>query len=239
MAYSLRIVGALAITAFLAPIAATAQQPVSTDPISNPSQHLADAGKQLDSIPNKVASDAKEPLGDLRKHFAELDKAYRAQGNGIGQPILAESAATPAAQADQAKQEAPLVWQDIFSVVERDLALLIGGGAITEATPSTPPSTAPAAPPKPAADTPDPTTAAPETPVASATPAGTPHGVAPGVAEDVTTLTDVEGSGKVNENGLEGSGPCDPRSARPIPGAVGAVLRVDDGRLACGPHATK
>jgi hypothetical protein len=197
MAYSLRIVRALAIAAFLAPIAATAQQPVSTDPISNPSQHLADAGKQLDSIPNKVAGDAKEPLADLRKHFAELDKAYRAQGNGIGQPILAEGAATPVSQADLAKQEAPLVWQDVFSVVERDLALLIGGGAITEATPSIPP-TAPAAPARPAAGTPDPTTAPP----------ATPPQVAPGLAENPTPLADMVISNKVNERGLKDLDPA-------------------------------
>jgi hypothetical protein len=203
MAYSLRIFRAVAVAAFLAPIAVAAQQPVSTDPLTNPTQHLADAGQRLDSIPKNVPADAQQPLADLRKHFAELDKAYRSHAIEIGQPILADDIAAPAAQADPAKQATPVAWQEVFSVVERDLALLIGGGASAVAISPVPPSAAPAAPPKPAANTLDPTAAPPETPEATATPSGTPPGVAPGVAEDVTALTDVVGSEKVNELGLK------------------------------------
>ena len=203
MSHSLRIVRALAIAAFLTPIAVTAQEPVSSDPLTNPSQHLADAARRLDSLPKKVAGDAQQPLADLRKHFAELDKAYRAQGDQVAQPILAGDVAAPDAQADPARQATAVAWQDVFSVVERDLALLIGGGATSAAASPARPATAPPAPSKPVANTPDPTAAAPEIPSASATPSGTPSGVAPGVAEDVTTLTDVVGSTKVNELGLK------------------------------------
>src|SRR5579862_7410874 len=86
MAYSLRIVRALAIAAVLSPIAVAAQQPVSSDPLTNPTQHLADAGRRLDSVPKKVPGDAQQPLADLRKHFAELDKAYRSHGDQVAPP---------------------------------------------------------------------------------------------------------------------------------------------------------
>jgi hypothetical protein len=125
MAYSLRMTYVLVAAAcVLAPMAAAAQQLAPrSDAMANPSQHLADGTRTLDSIPNSVQADAAKPLAELRRHFAELASTYRAHSDQIGPAIMRQ---------DPAANEPPN-WRDSFSAAERDLTRLIGGGPSLEA----------------------------------------------------------------------------------------------------------
>ena len=99
--------------------AAQASQP------KQPAVYLDQANQILTTVPNKVKENADKPLDGLRKHFADLNKEYREQMHTVNPPITRQD-----------PDKDLVTWRDAFADVERDLTVLIGGGA--SLAPSTP-----------------------------------------------------------------------------------------------------
>jgi hypothetical protein len=127
----------------LSPTASTAQpseKPSTTATAqqarrSAPSEHLAEAERLLNSIPQdspNLKKDSKKKFSEFRERFAGLVKAYQANGD----PFV------PAAVAQEAdlksdKESAPTNWKMYFSDVESHLAAILGGGsALPSSTPA-------------------------------------------------------------------------------------------------------
>jgi len=103
------------------PAAAPAPQSAQSAP-----QHLGEAerllaGAQQDSL----KKDAKKKLAQLREHFAELVKAYQANG----EPFVPPAVETEADEKPGKENTRPANWKMLFSEVESDLAGIIGGGS--------------------------------------------------------------------------------------------------------------
>ena len=114
------------------PTSSTAQQ---AGP-SVASQHLAEAERLLNSIPQDVPNlkkDSKKQFSELRERFAGLVKAYQANGD----PFVPAAVVDEEAELKSDKQSAPANWKMYFSDVEHDLAVILGGGsALPSSTPA-------------------------------------------------------------------------------------------------------
>jgi hypothetical protein len=102
------------------PLTAAAQQPAQP---TTPSAYLDQAKQDLSTVPKSVQHDASKPMDELRKHFDELSKQYQQERNTIGPPVATED-----------PNKDVRTWRDSFSDVERDLAVIIGGGSTLAAT---------------------------------------------------------------------------------------------------------
>ena len=99
-----------------------AQQPAR----STPTQYLGEAERLLNGIPQdspKLKKDAAKRFSELRDRFAELVKAYQANGD----PFV-PAAVNQEADVKSDKKSAPVNWKESFSDVEHDLAVILGGG---------------------------------------------------------------------------------------------------------------
>ena len=99
------------------------------------SQHLAEAERLLNSIPQDLPNlkkDAKKKWSELRERFAGLVKAYQANGDPFVSPAVDQEA-----DLKSDKESAPASWKMYFSDVESDLAGILGGGsALPSSTPA-------------------------------------------------------------------------------------------------------
>jgi hypothetical protein len=106
---------ALAAAVVLSLSAATgteAQTPAPAEPTS--ADYLERARTVLNGIPDKPqGEDADELIADLKRHFAAMSAMYRNE-----KPAPAATTETT-----------PSSWKDLFSVVERDIAKIIGAGS--------------------------------------------------------------------------------------------------------------
>jgi hypothetical protein len=93
-------------------VATAARKPQVT-----PEQHLAEAKQALEGMSSSPRQrDVRDRLADLRKTFDEMASAY------------ATGAQAPHGPKDLT-QVTPIVWRNKFFDIEKDLALLIGGGS--------------------------------------------------------------------------------------------------------------
>ncbi|HEX4347626.1 MAG TPA: hypothetical protein VHZ73_08645 [Vicinamibacterales bacterium] len=248
--FVISVVTSAALAAFQLP--AHAQQPAQNVP--QPNNYLDQAGGMLKTVPNNVSHEAAKPLDELRKHFDELNKAYRAQKDQIG----------PALSRQDPDKDIP-TWRDNFSEVERDLVVLIGGGSSlapskvngSEVVAPNPTASEPGAPgsviagPNPSpvgtTGTTPPTVASPTTSATTATPttttgvpsaaAGTtttstiPNADAPGVATPTTVPAPISAP-----SAASGAAPTPSPTA---PGSATAVTGGDTLTMANGLAASK
>jgi hypothetical protein len=91
-------------------------------------KHLQNATELLSQVASKPAGkDAPDRIADLRRHYAAMVAAYRAEAGG------AEAVAAPAPNAAEGRtsenEPSASAWKTIFSDVERDLTKIVGGGS--------------------------------------------------------------------------------------------------------------